>query len=120
MLGHRNIVLCFDGTDCNFGPDPYTNLLKLFLTLERDDPTQQICYYQPGLGAAMSVSMNNAWDMINKLNDMADAAVAFSLDQHVQDAYRFLMRFYHEGDKIYLFGFRYASTSALADFEYSN
>ncbi|CEP23397.1 Uncharacterized protein YEL023C [Cyberlindnera jadinii] len=105
MLGHRNIVLCFDGTDCNFGPDPYTNLLKLFLTLERDDPTQQICYYQPGLGAAMSVSMNNAWDMINKINDMADAAVAFSLDQHVQDAYRFLMRFYHEGDKIYLFGF---------------
>lgn len=34
-----------------------------------------------------------------------DAAVGTSFDQHVMGGYRFLMRYYHPGDDIYMFGF---------------
>jgi len=34
-----------------------------------------------------------------------DAAVGKSFDQHVMGGYRFLMRYYHPGDDIYMFGF---------------
>ncbi|WP_163454633.1 T6SS phospholipase effector Tle1-like catalytic domain-containing protein, partial [Escherichia coli] len=34
-----------------------------------------------------------------------DLATAWFLSQHVCDAYRYLMRYYQEGDQIYIFGF---------------
>jgi uncharacterized protein (DUF2235 family) len=105
--GERSIVLCFDGTESKFGPDPYTNLLKLFRLLDKDDSSSQICYYQPGIGASMTIQENSMWDWPAAANSAVDSAVAFTLDQHIMDAYRYLMRFYCSGDKIYLFGFRY-------------
>lgn len=105
----KNIVLCFDGTHNKFGPSPYTNLLKLFRMLEKDDPESQICYYQPGIGASMSVESESMFERYlskQSLSDNLDSLIAFSLDQHIIDAYKYLMRFYQNGDKIYLFGFR--------------
>ncbi|ODQ57728.1 hypothetical protein WICANDRAFT_34864 [Wickerhamomyces anomalus NRRL Y-366-8] len=104
----KNIVLCFDGTHNKFGPSPYTNLLKLFRMLEKDDPESQICYYQPGIGASMSVESESMFERYlskQSLSDNLDSLIAFSLDQHIIDAYKYLMRFYQNGDKIYLFGF---------------
>lgn len=105
----KNIVLCFDGTHNKFGPSPYTNLLKLFRMLEKDDSESQICYYQPGIGASMSVESESMFERYlskQSLSDNLDSLIAFSLDQHIIDAYKYLMRFYQNGDKIYLFGFR--------------
>lgn len=105
----KNIVICFDGTHNKFGPSPYTNLLKFFRMLEKDDPDTQICYYQPGIGASMSVESESLFERYlskkSVLNNI-DTMVAFSVDQHIIEAYKYLMRFYHNGDRIYLFGFR--------------
>lgn len=105
----KNIVLCFDGTHNKFGPSPYTNLLKLFRMLEKDRPQSQICYYQPGIGASITVESESMFEKYlskQSLSDDLDSMIAFSLDQHIIDAYKYLMRFYRNGDRIYLFGFR--------------
>lgn len=41
----RNIILCFDGTAEQFGPDPFTNVLKFYRLLDHHSP-HQIIYYQ--------------------------------------------------------------------------
>lgn len=105
----KNIVMCFDGTHNKFGPAPYTNLLKFFRMLDKDDPETQICYYQPGIGASMSVESESMFERYlskKSILDNIDTMVAFSVDQHITEAYKYLMRFYNNGDKIYLFGFR--------------
>lgn len=102
----KRIVLCFDGTESKFGPDPYTNVLKLFRMLDKDSPDRQICYYQQGIGASMTVTTNTLWDLPFGVINALDSSIAFSLDQHIKQAYSFLMRFYTDGDEICLFGFR--------------
>lgn len=40
-----------------------------------------------------------------KLSQILDQAIGHTFDQHVIAGYRFIMRFYEEGDKIFVFGF---------------
>lgn len=40
-----------------------------------------------------------------KLSQVLDKAIGHTFDQHVIAGYRFIMRFYDEGDKIFVFGF---------------
>ena len=40
-----------------------------------------------------------------KLSQVLDQAIGHTFDQHVIAGYRFIMRFYDEGDKIFVFGF---------------
>lgn len=40
-----------------------------------------------------------------KLSQMLDQAIGHTFDQHVIAGYRFIMRFFDEGDKIFVFGF---------------
>lgn len=105
----KNIVMCFDGTHNKFGPAPYSNLLKLFKMLEKDSPHTQLCYYQPGIGAPMSVESESMYERYlskKSILDNVDSMVAFSLDQHIIEAYKYLIRYYQNGDRIYMFGFR--------------
>ena len=44
----RNLVLCCDGTNNQFGPEN-TNVVRLVQSLDRD-PANQWLYYDPGLG----------------------------------------------------------------------
>ncbi|CUS20951.1 LAQU0S02e02124g1_1 [Lachancea quebecensis] len=104
----RNIVLCFDGTDGNFGPKPFTNVLKIYRMLDNSDESVQLCYYQPGIGTSMSFERRlDSGNRItpSKLSNLLDSMVAFTLDQHVCSAYLFLMRYYRPKDKIFMFGF---------------
>ncbi|CAI4059985.1 hypothetical protein SKDZ_05G0450 [Saccharomyces kudriavzevii ZP591] len=103
----KNIILCFDGTRENFGPQPFTNILKLYRLLENSDESKQICYYQPGIG---SVGFDAVVDVrrrlsISHLQNLLDSMFAFSLDNHICSAYLFLMRYFKPGDRIYMFGF---------------
>lgn len=41
----RTLVLCFDGTDNAFG-DNNSNVVQFFSMLKKDDPSQQMVYYQ--------------------------------------------------------------------------
>ncbi|KAG7664457.1 uncharacterized protein J8A68_002013 [[Candida] subhashii] len=107
---NKNLILCLDGTDNDFGPKPFTNVLQLFRTLEKDNPSQ-LCYYQPGIGSSFMADnvgrrhfeMSN----VNHLSNRVDSMIAFTIKKHVLAAYGFLARFYNRGDKIFLFGFRY-------------
>ncbi|KAK6461455.1 hypothetical protein DFJ63DRAFT_183375 [Scheffersomyces coipomensis] len=112
-----NLVLCLDGTENEFGVKPYSNVLKTFGMLEKDNP-HQLCYYQPGIGVRFEAESNN-YEEVNfvssktsKVTNKLDSIVAFSLDRHVIAAYNFLCRFYKRGDRIYLFGFSRGSFCA--------
>ena len=112
----KSIVLCFDGTENEFGPKPFTNVLKLFQMLDRNN-SSQICYYQPGIKSKFNADINNVFEknftstVLSKITNRADSLVAFTLEKHVIAAYSFLTSVYKTNDKIYLFGFRYVLKS---------
>lgn len=104
----KNIVLCFDGTDGNFGPNPFTNILKIYKMLDNNDKFLQVCYYQPGIGTGMGADLRMTSlrkFMKFQINQFVDSMFAYTLDNHLISAYMFLMKFYTPGDKIYMFGF---------------
>ncbi|CCH59976.1 hypothetical protein TBLA_0C01620 [Henningerozyma blattae CBS 6284] len=102
----KNIVLCFDGTKENFGPQPFTNVLKIYQILENS--ADQICYYQPGIGTGNNF---DAFDDIRRnftfstFKNLFDSMFATGVNHHIKKAYRFLMKYYRKGDKIYMIGF---------------
>lgn len=101
----KNIILCFDGTNENFGPHPSTNVLKIYQLL---DNNSQLCYYQPGIGTASdfdSVADFRRRFSMSSIKNLIDSMFAFCLDDHIMSAYLFLMKHYQIGDSIYMFGF---------------
>ena len=96
----RNIVLCCDGTGKAFG-DANTNVVRLYGLLARDE--HQLAYYDPGVGTLSlpgPVSgLAKKWSLVRGL------AFGIGLNDNIQDAYRFLMEHYRDGDHVYLFGF---------------
>lgn len=106
----RNIVLCFDGTNNQYAATN-TNVVKIYGMLDRTG-NDQLAYYQPGIGtfAPPGVWGNFKRWFITKL----DLAVAWLLEDHVSDGYRFLMRYYQDGDKIFIFGFSRGAYTARA------
>jgi len=106
----RNIVLCLDGTSNQFAA-VNTNVVKLYAMLDRKR-NDQLSYYQPGIGTFPPPSL---WARFKRwLVKTLDLAIAWLLPTHVQDAYRFLMRYYQEGDRIYIFGFSRGAYTARA------
>lgn len=103
---YKNIVLCFDGTCENFGPYPFSNVLKLYRLLECDDT--QLCYYQPGIGVAADcdpvtdLRRRFTWSSVR---NVLDSMFSFSIESHIIEAYRYLMLRYCSGDVVYMFGF---------------
>ncbi|KAJ8611760.1 hypothetical protein MRB53_037767 [Persea americana] len=109
----KKLILCFDGTSNQFqGHDADTNVVKLYEMFDRSDP-HQYHYYQPGIGTYVSNStLANAQSSINVfakarigLKQLTDQMFGDSFADHVMAGYRFLMRYFMEGDKIYIFGF---------------
>jgi uncharacterized protein (DUF2235 family) len=85
------------GTGDKFDGDN-SNIVHLVSCLKKDHPSQ-VTYYQSGIGTYDGGGLSNG------LSAAADMAVGSGLGVHIQDAYRFLMQTYREGDKICLFGF---------------
>jgi uncharacterized protein (DUF2235 family) len=97
----RRIVLCLDGTSNKYA-SANTNVVKLYAMLDRAR-NDQLAYYQPGIG---TFAPPGVWGHIKKwIVTRLDLAIAWLLEEHVCDAYRFLMRYYQEGDVIFIFGF---------------
>ncbi|HTY58261.1 MAG TPA: DUF2235 domain-containing protein, partial [Bacteroidota bacterium] len=57
----RNIVICCDGTNNEFG-SRNTNVVRLIQSLDRD-PRKQLLYYDPGLG---TLPEPGAWSSAGK------------------------------------------------------
>ena len=100
----KNIVICCDGTG-NEISENISNVLKLYRTLRKTGKTEprQVVFYDPGVG---TLSLPNPWI---KFKQDAEAILGlvtgYGLDQHVLNAYQFLIDQYVDGDSIYLFGF---------------
>ncbi|EGX89780.1 hypothetical protein CCM_08033 [Cordyceps militaris CM01] len=107
--GQRKLVLCFDGTGNKFhGDDSDSNILKIFRMLDRSSENQYH-YYQPGIGTYVTSEALSQSGIVSKISEhyqkAKDSAIGSSFDQHVVSGYRFLMRYYKNGDQIYMFGF---------------
>ncbi|KAI0705165.1 hypothetical protein BC835DRAFT_1314637 [Cytidiella melzeri] len=98
----RTLVLCFDGTGDQFDADN-SNVIQFFTLLQKYDHTQQMVYYQAGIGTYTVPQIATPW--WSQFSKAVDAAIAWNLDAHVMDGYIFLMRNYQAGDKICIFGF---------------
>ncbi|PBK58558.1 hypothetical protein ARMSODRAFT_1028161 [Armillaria solidipes] len=99
---HRTLVLCFDGTGDKFDSDN-SNIVQLFSLLKKDDRSKQMVYYQSGIGTYTSPQI--AIPFMSKIYKTVDVMIAWDLDAHVMAGYEFLMRNYHAGDRICIFGF---------------
>ncbi|KAG8700204.1 hypothetical protein FRC09_006108 [Ceratobasidium sp. 395] len=107
----RTLVLCFDGTT-NIYDDANTNVIKLFTLLEKNKLDEQMVYYQPGVGTYAPPGIFLGISIA--IAKVLDQAIALYLDQHVMGGYEFLMKHYHDGDKICLFGFSRGAYTARA------
>jgi uncharacterized protein (DUF2235 family) len=106
----RNIVLCFDGTNNQYAATN-TNVVKMYAMVDRTG-TDQIAYYQPGIG---TFAPPGVWGKAKRwIITRLDLAVAWLLEDHVTDGYRYLMRYYQEGDQIFIFGFSRGAYTARA------
>ncbi|KAI0110078.1 hypothetical protein F4814DRAFT_461239 [Daldinia grandis] len=105
----KKLILCFDGTGNTYtGSNSDTNVVKILHKLDRNDP-QQYHYYQTGIGTydINETSVNKTWlgELRSSISQTIDQGIGTTFDAHVIAGYRFLMRYYDSGDKIYMFGF---------------
>jgi uncharacterized protein (DUF2235 family) len=106
----KRIVLCFDGTANQIGAGNLTNVAKLFEMLEKNDPTSQLAYYDPGVGTLAPARSS----LIGKLTLLYEQAFGVGLKDNVAQAYRYLMQHWRPGDAIYIFGFSRGAYTARA------
>ncbi|KAI0347618.1 hypothetical protein BDW22DRAFT_4266 [Trametopsis cervina] len=107
----RTLVLCFDGTGDQFDTDN-SNVIHFFSMLKKDDKSQQMVYYQAGIGTYTSPRF--ATPFAAMVSKGLDEMVAWNLHAHVMDGYEFLMQNYQSGDKICIFGFSRGAYTARA------
>ena len=106
----KNLVVCLDGTNNEFGTEN-TNVVRLYQALA-DDPARQLSYYDPGVGTIGHPGVLTRF--MDKLTKILGMAFGLGVTQNVIDAYRFLMVYYAEADRIFIFGFSRGSLEARA------
>ena len=106
----KNLVVCCDGTDNEFGEDN-TNVVRLLsLALKQDE--QQVVFYEPGLGTFPAPgAITPLQKMITK---KMGSAFGFGWTKNLAVCYEFLVEHYNPGDRIYLFGFSRGAYTARA------
>jgi uncharacterized protein (DUF2235 family) len=106
----KNIVVCCDGTGNEYG-DRNSNVLKLYSILPKSDG-RQITFYDPGVGTF------NLPPAISKPARLASRTLGLAFGRgitaNIADAYRYLMRTYEPGDKVFFFGFSRGAYTARA------
>jgi uncharacterized protein (DUF2235 family) len=68
------------------------------------DPSQQIAYYDAGLGAIPSGG-GSIYTAYRWVYNTVSQATGFGLTANIIDCYEFIIRNWHPGDRVYLFGF---------------
>ena len=113
----KNIVICCDGTGNQFieasdsrATAANSNVVKLYTALIINN--DQVGYYHPGVGTmGASQARGGVERFFSKVGGLAFAS---GFMDNVEDAYRYLMDVYNDGDRIYLFGFSRGSYTARA------
>jgi uncharacterized protein (DUF2235 family) len=97
----HNLIVCCDGTQNTFGTRN-TNVVKLVRVLPLNTQ-DQMSYYDPGVGT-LAAPVFLSWGM-KWLSRMLGAAFGLGLTENIEEAYRYLMQNYRDGDRVFLFGF---------------
>ena len=97
----RNLIICCDGTNNQFQKEN-TNVIRLVQILDRDHGKQRL-YYQAGIGTLPEPDTLTKW--WTKFYDVLGLAFGLGVIKNIQDAYKFLMEIWEQGDRIFLFGF---------------
>jgi uncharacterized protein (DUF2235 family) len=98
----RNLVVCFDGTNNEFGREP-TNVVRLIEVLDRDRSKRQRLYYDPGIGTLPEPGILTP--ALKTLTEWFGLAFGLGLSRKVAQAYTYLMDFWETNDRVFLFGF---------------
>lgn len=106
----RNIIICLDGTGNQYGEN-LSNVVKLFRMLDRE-PAVQVAYYDPGVGTMGDPNYKTA--IARKINKVLGLAFGRGLMKNLTEAYTFLMDYYEDGDKVFIFGFSRGAYTARA------
>lgn len=96
----RNIVVCCDGTGNEVEPDE-SNVFRLARMLVRGD--KQTVYYDPGVGTQGAPTLDFA--SRQELLKILGMGFGTGVFDRVASAYRFVMRTYSAGDRIFILGF---------------
>jgi len=89
----RKIAIFIDGTGMSGNKAKTTNIRKMYNSaVEQACDKKIIPYYHSGLGTSFGKILRGR-------------VMGEGIDDHIKDAYQFLINTYQEGDQIYLFGF---------------
>lgn len=97
----RNLVLCFDGTNNEFGRED-TNVVRLARVLDRD-PRKQRFYYDPGVGTLPEPGI--LLPAAKRVSTWLELGFGLGLTRKVREGYWYLMDTWQPGDDVFLFGF---------------
>lgn len=98
----KNIVICCDGTNNEFGKYN-TSVVRLFQCLDLGVAANQVAFYDPGVGtlaAPQMLTRIGQW-----LSKVGGLAIGTGIFPNVEEVIHFLMIHYQPGDRVYLFGF---------------
>jgi len=107
----RNLIVCFDGTNNQFGVAADTNVVRLVKSLERS-PERQIVYYDPGVGTLPEPGLFTKAG--KRISEIFGLAFGVGLISKIERAYAFLMHNWQPGDRVFLFGFSRGAYTARA------
>src|ERR1700739_1327680 len=108
----KNIVIFSDGTGQAGGitfDEVRTNVYKLYRASRVGpdttiDPSEQVAFYDPGLGAPADGSkIKIQW--ARRVYNFASKATGLGITANIIDCYAALIRLYRDGDRIFLIGF---------------
>lgn len=95
----KNLVICIDGTSNT--RDDTTHVFELYDNIVKDDDERQIAYYASGVGTYVRPEGFVLLEQVLKNLDLAIAHIR----RNIIEAYQWLSNKYHDGDKVFLFGF---------------
>lgn len=90
----KRLIICCDGTWHDAGRARPSNVLHLARAIapRAPDGCHQVLHYQPGIGSDFG-------------RPLTAAALGHGIDRDIQEAYRFLVHNYADGDEIWCFGY---------------
>lgn len=107
----RNIVVCCDGTGNQYG-ETNTNVVKLFGALDLGNPSEQVAFYDPGVGTGNPRgAVTPLRRFFSKVGGLAFGSGIF---RNIADGYRYLMETFEPGDRVFVFGFSRGAYTARA------
>jgi uncharacterized protein (DUF2235 family) len=109
----KNILIFSDGTGQAGGLTPdqnISNIYKLYRATRCGpensiDPSQQLTFYDPGLGSQPNSGMLFVTRAYRWLRDVVSQATGLGITTNIIDCYATLLQMWQPGDRIFLFGF---------------